>query len=263
MHSILQDLRIAARGLASAPGFTGGGGGGGGATVAIARATTNSGNGQTAMVATALPMPLRVMVTENGSPVSGRSVAWSTTGGSVTASSSTDGTGIATAQWTLGQTAGPQSANATLSGASGSPVGFTAAASAGPAASVAKAGGDAQSGFVNFALTNPLLARAADQFGNPVSSVSVMWQVMSGTAMVSPASANTGSNGEGQTTVTLGGTAGTIIIQAVSTGLTGSLLSYSRRNRHLELAVEQPAHPQRHAGCHAAGPERRPDPRSQ
>jgi len=62
-------------------------------------------------------------------------------------------------------------------------------------------------------------------------------QVMSGTAMVSPASANTGSNGEAQTTVTFGGTAGTIIIQAVSTGLTGSPLSYSATAMALPTAI--------------------------
>lgn len=108
---------------------------------------------------------------------------------------------------------------------------------AGPATSIAKAGGDAQSGIVTTALANPLLARAADQSGNPVGGVSVMWQVTSGTATVNPASATTGSNGQAQTTVTLGGTVGTIIIQAVSTGLSGSPLSYMATALTLPTAV--------------------------
>jgi len=203
----------------------------------IAQATP-SGDGQTAIVATALPSQLRVEVTDNGSPVSGRTVAWATTGGgSVTASSDTDASGIATSQWTLGQSAGSQSASATLSGAGGSPLSFTATASAGVAAFIAKAGGDAQSGIITTTLTNPLLARATDQFNNPVSGVSVTWQVTSGMATALPASGNTASNGEAQTMVTIGGTAGPIVIQAMSTGLSGSPLDYSATALPLPMAV--------------------------
>lgn len=207
------------------------------AGLVIAKATP-SGDGQTAIVATALPSQLRVEVIDNGSPVSGRTVAWATTGGgSVTASSDTDASGIATSQWTLGQSAGLQSASATLSGAGGSPIGFTATASAGAAASIGKAtpSGDGQSGIVNTVLANPLVARVADQFDNPVSGVSVMWQVTQGTATPTPASGNTASNGEAQTIVTLGGTAGMIIIQAMSTGL--SPLDYSATAQALPMAV--------------------------
>ncbi len=214
-----------------------GGGGGGSPTVAIAKASTASGDGQTAVVAAALPNPLRVVVTEDGSPVSGRTVAWSTTSGSVVPSSSTDASGIATTNWTLGQSAGLQSASATLGGAGGSPVSFTATASAGAASSIAKSGGDGQSGLVNSILADPLAALAADQFGNPVSGVSVMWQVTSGSAMVNPGASNTGGNGEAQTTVTLGGTMGPIIIQAMSAGLSGSPLSYMATAMTLPTAV--------------------------
>ncbi len=204
--------------------------------VVIAKATP-SGDGQTATVATALPSQLRVEVTDNGSPVSGRTVAWATTFGSVTASSDTDASGIATTNWTLGQSSGLQSASATLSGAGGSPVSFTATASAGAAASIAKSAGDGQSGIVNTALANPLLARAADQFGNSVSGVSVMWQVTMGTATVFPASTSTGVNGEAQTTVTLGGVVGPIVIEAVSMGLSGSPLPYMATAMTLPTAV--------------------------
>ncbi len=206
------------------------------AGVVIAKATP-SGDGQTATVATALPSQLRVLVTDAGSPVAGRTVAWATTGGSVTASSDTDASGIATSQWTLGQSAGSQSASATLSGAGGSPLSFTATASAGAAAFIAKAGGDAQTGIITTTLTNPLLARATDQFNNPVSGVSVMWQVTSGMASPLPASGNTASNGEAQTIVTLGGTAGPIIIQAMSAGLSGTPLDFSATAQAPPMAV--------------------------
>ena len=209
-----------------------------GPTVAIAKAPTASGDGQTAVVATSLSNPLRVVVTEDGSSVAGRTVTWSTTSGSVTSSSTTDATGIATSQWTLGQSAGPQTASAALSGAGGSPVGFTATASAGAAVSIAKGTGDAQSGFITTVLANPLFARAADQFGNPVGGVSIMWQeVPPGGTTFSPASSNTGSDGQVQTSVTLGTTVGPISIQAVSTGLTGSPLAYTATALTLPMAV--------------------------
>ena len=206
------------------------------AGLVIAKATP-SGDGQTATVATALPSQLRVLVTDAGSPVAGRTVAWATTGGLVTASSDSDASGIATSQWTLGQSAGSQSASATLSGAGGSPLSFTATASAGAAAFIAKAGGDAQTGIITTMLTNPLLARATDQFNNPVSGVSVTWQVTSGMATPMPASGNTASNGEAQTIVTLGGTAGPIIIQAMSAGLSGTPLDYSATAQAPPMAV--------------------------
>lgn len=215
-----------------------GGGGGGGSTVAIAKATP-SGDGQTATVATAVANALRVIVTENGSAVSGRTVAWSTSGGgTVSATTTTDASGIATTQWTLGQTAGTQTASATLSGANGSPAAFNATATAGPAATIAKSGGDGQSGVVNTMLADPLQASASDQFGNPVGGVGVMWQVTGGTATVNPPSSSTSSSeGEAETVVTLGGTAGAITIQAVSTGLTGSPLSYTATAQALPTMV--------------------------
>lgn len=214
-----------------------GGGGGGGATVAIAKGSP-SGDGQTAAVASALPNPLRVLVTENGSPVAGRSVTWTASAGSsVTSPATTDASGIATTQWTLGQTAQGYTASASLSGASGSPVNFTATATPGPAANLSKVSGDAQTGVVNTMLTDPLVSRVTDQFNNPVSGTGVTWQVTGGTATVNPASSTTGATGQAQTIVTLGGTAGAITIQAVSTGLSGSPLSYTATSNALPTQV--------------------------
>ena len=213
------------------------GGGGGGSAVAIAKANP-SGDGQTATVATAVASALRVVVTENGTPVAGRTVAWATPGGgSVSTSSTTDASGIASTQWTLGQAAGNQTATATLSGASGSPVGFSATATAGPAAAIAKTGGDGQTGVVGTPLANPLQATASDQFGNPVSGISVMWQVTAGMATVNPPSSSTSGSGQAETVVTLGSGAGAITIQAVSTGLSGSPLSFMATAQALPTMV--------------------------
>ena len=92
--------------------------------------------------------------------------------------------------------------------------------------------GSAASGMTLWRITP-----AADQFDNPVSGVSVMWQVTQGTATAAPASGNTASNGEASTMVALLGTAGPIIIQAVSTGLSGSPLDYSATAQALPMAV--------------------------
>lgn len=214
-----------------------GGGGGGGNTLAIAKGNP-SGDGQSATVATTLPNPLRVLVTQGGSPLAGRTVTWSASAGSsVTASSTTDASGVATAQWTLGQAAQGYTATASLSGATGSPLSFTATATPGPAANLAKVSGDGQTGIVNSMLADPLVARVTDQFNNPVSGSGVMWQVTNGTATVNPASSTTGGTGAAQTVVTLGGSAGAITIQAVSTGLTGSPLSYTATANTLPVQV--------------------------
>ena len=192
---------------------------------AIQLAATASGDGQTATVQTALASALRVLVTLSGSPVPGATVLWATAaGGSVNPTQSvTDASGIATTTWTLGQTAGPQGATASLGGATGSPVSFSATATAGAAASLAKGAGDSASSGPNTSLV--IHVRAADAFGNSVAGSPVTWNVSSGPATVSPAVDTTGVAGA-QTTVQIGATTGPIVITATSTGLTGSPITF-------------------------------------
>ncbi|HVO35303.1 MAG TPA: Ig-like domain-containing protein, partial [Gemmatimonadales bacterium] len=198
-------------------------------TPTIAKAATASGDGQTGAVVSALPNPLRVLVTLSGSPQQGQTVTWATmgTGASVSPTTSvTDATGTATTTWTLGQTAGSQSATAALSGAAGSPVSFTATATAGSATQLVLSTGDSQTGGLNSALANPLKVKAGDQFGNGVSGVGVAWQVTGGSASVLPANSSTDASGVAQTAVTLGGTVGQVTVTATSTGLTGSPVTF-------------------------------------
>jgi len=89
------------------------------------------GNSQSAPAGQALANPIGVRVTDdNGDPVADVTVGWSAAdGGSVSASSvSTDDDGRASVTWTLGPTAGSQTATATVDGLDGSPVQFTATA---------------------------------------------------------------------------------------------------------------------------------------
>ena len=89
------------------------------------------GDQQTAPVGTVLPTPLVVLVLDDqGDPVQGVSVSWSTqSGGSLSSPTSTTASnGRATIQWVLGSELGQQTATATVSGLQGSPVAFTATA---------------------------------------------------------------------------------------------------------------------------------------
>ncbi len=98
--------------------------------LALAMAEDESGNGQTGEVSERLAERLRVVVTRGDEPAVDVEVRWATgAGGSFTPPASrTDDLGVATTFWTLGPTAGLQSAQATVTGAEGSPVTFTATA---------------------------------------------------------------------------------------------------------------------------------------
>lgn len=88
-----------------------------------------SGNDQSATPGQALANPLVVLIAQDGSGVSGKTVSWTVSagGGSVNpASSTTDNSGMASTQWTLGPDAGPNSLQASGSGVTGSPVTFAA-----------------------------------------------------------------------------------------------------------------------------------------
>lgn len=98
------------------------------------------GNGQSGIPGAQLAKPLTVRVTdEDGEPVPGISVNWAVISGNgaVTPStSSSDITGTASAQFTLGSEPGEQQAGAEVNGLTGSPVVFIATASSGNAGAV-------------------------------------------------------------------------------------------------------------------------------
>jgi plastocyanin len=208
------------------------GGGSGGnttpSTTAIAKASAGSGDGQTGVVGQALAQPLKVVVTDGGVASAGTTITWSTTatgGVLVPASATTDANGNATSVWTLGTVAGSQNATATLSGATGSPVTFSATATSDGALGLSKAGGDGQTGQVGTQLPAALQAKAADEFGNGVPGVNVLWAA-TGATLSAPA-VPTDASGVSAVNVTLGTTAGPITITATADGLTGSPLTFN------------------------------------
>jgi len=195
----------------------------------LAKEPTASGDAQTGPVSQALPNNLRIVVTRDGSPQSGVTVTWSTVAGSLApASGPTGGDGIAASSWTLGPTAGAQSAQATVAGATGSPVTFGATATAGaPPLVLAKeptASGDAQTGLVSEALPNDLRI-VVTRDGSPQSGVTVTWSTTTGS--LAPTSGPTGGDGIAASSWTLGPTAGAQSAQATVAGATGSPVTFS------------------------------------
>jgi len=191
--------------------------------VVIAQAAAPSGDLQSGTVNAALALPLRALVTQDGSPKPGVTVQWATTTGTMNPTSSpTDVDGIATSIWTLGTAAGAQTARATLAGATGSPLQFSATGTAGPPAALLKQAGDGQGQVVNTNFAAQLQVRVNDAFGNPVPSVAVQWAA---TGTVQPASASTNTNSQGIASVTVNAlaSAGLGQVQASTGGVAGSV----------------------------------------
>jgi hypothetical protein len=167
-----------------------------------------------------------VKVTDNSAnPVAGITVSWAVVsgGGSVgSASSVTDGGGLAQTTATLGSTGGASSYTATVAGLTGSPVTFSATG----ARNLAKNSGDNQSGVRGTQLANPLVVKVTDNSSNPVQGIRVAWAVVSGGGSVGVASSTTDASGLAQTTATLGSTAGANSYSATVAGLTGSPVNF-------------------------------------
>lgn len=207
--------------------------GGGGSTQAnpkllLAKAAP-SGDGQTGTVGQGLAQALQVVVTRDGQPAQGITVNWAATGtgsGITPASVMTDANGLASAQWTLGQAAGAQQAQASVSGAGGSPLQFSATAQAGPAATLAKQSGDGQTAEPGQPLGSPIIVQVTDQFGNGVNGTAVQWSVTGGGGMVAPASGTSNAQGLVSATWTLGINVGPNAAQASGTGLSGSPVGF-------------------------------------
>ena len=100
----------------------------------------SAGSGQSAAPGTVLPNPLQVKVTDaSGNEVPGVSVTWSVVSGGGTVSptsSTTDQSGLAATQLTLGPDEGQQTVQAEAAGLAGSPVVFTETATLGSGAVV-------------------------------------------------------------------------------------------------------------------------------
>jgi hypothetical protein len=179
--------------------------------------TIVSSNSQSGAVGQALASPLVVKVTDSsGNPAAGVAVSFQVTAGQASLMPTTANTGTsgqAETNVTLGTTAGTVTVTASASGAA-TPVTFNLTVLAGAPRTLTVVSGTPQSGTVGQALTNPLVAKVTDSYGNAVPSTTVGFQVTFGTATLSAASVSTGTNGQAQVTVTLGATAGAVTVTA-------------------------------------------------
>src|SRR5213076_2236641 len=165
----------------------------------------SDGDNQTATVNSAVATPPAVVVKDaNGNPVPGVSVTFAVGlgSGSLTgASQTTNASGIAAVgSWTLGTGAGENTLTATAPGVNGSPITFTATGTAG-APNAARSLVAATAGAITAstgASAATITVTANDEFGNPVSGVTVTLAA-SGTnnALAQPTSL-TGANGHAE-----------------------------------------------------------------
>jgi uncharacterized protein (TIGR03437 family) len=191
-----------------------GAGGGGASQIAI-----TSGNNQSGSAGQRAALPLIATLTSYcGSPVVGTAVTWKVTGGSATLANSTSTSNVlgqVSNTITFGQTAGQITVTATIAG--GASVSFTLTNSV-VVSGIKQVSGTGQSATVSQGFASPLVVSVFDNNNNPVTGLAVTFTVTSGSATVNPASANTGANGQAQTSVTAGGTAGAVTVTASVTG---------------------------------------------
>lgn len=206
--------------------------GGGGAAGPASNLVVVSGNGQTGTAGQQLANPFVVKATDaGGNPVSGVTVSFTVTtgGGTLTAASaSTNASGLAFSTLTLGAAAGTNAVRATSGTLTGSPITFTATGvgASGTAANLVLVSGNGQTGTAGQQLANPLVVKATDASGGPVSGVLVTFTVTGGGGTLTPASVSTNSSGLASSVLTLGSSAGTNTITAASGGLAGSPVTF-------------------------------------
>ncbi|MDQ4080276.1 MAG: Ig-like domain-containing protein, partial [Gemmatimonadota bacterium] len=193
-----------------------------------------NGNNQSAPVGSNLPNPFVVEVLDSsGRPVGGQSVSWTVVAGGGTmspASSVTNASGEARSFLKLGNAPGQQRVRSSLGTLN--PVEFTAMAMALSASQLAIVSGNSQEAMVGSQLSQPLLVRATDVTGSPVSGVTVTFTVTAGGGTVQPASAATDVNGHASTTWTLGSVIGAQSVTASAAGTNSAVFTATGRENN-------------------------------
>lgn len=172
-----------------------------------------SGDAQSGRVTQELVEDLVVLVRHtSGAPLAATTVVWTaeTDGARVEAiADEIDDMAQASARATLGQVAGAQAFRASLADDSSATVLFTATGLPRAADDLEIVSGGMQSAEVGSELTEPLVVRAVDPFGNPVPDVRIQWRVAAGDGQLDTGeSPQTDENGESRATATLGSAAG-------------------------------------------------------
>jgi hypothetical protein len=191
-----------------------------------------SGGDQTGVAGQPLPLPLMVEVRDAlGNLVAGTVVTFEVTqgGGEVASPSVTTGAdGRASTAYTLGTRAGPgHQVTASSQAASVSAI-FLETAVAGPPAGVVAQSGDVQTALPGSQVPTPPTVRVSDVFGNPVSGVSVTFEVGVGGGSVTGATQTTDARGlarVGSWTLGSSGT-NTLIATVAGDGISGNAVIF-------------------------------------
>jgi hypothetical protein len=188
-----------------------------------------SGDAQSGVVGDTLALPLTVEIRDSrGTAVPGGTggrvvnsvVGFTvTTGGGamVSASATVGADGRASSRWVLGGPAGGQQAGAALATNTAS-VSFSATGTPGAADSLDVVSGGNQQGTVGTALTDSVVVRVVDRFGNGILGWTVDFAA-NDAGSASPASVATDSTGRAAVQWTLGGAAGTQTLTVTAPGL--------------------------------------------
>ena len=191
--------------------------------------TVVTGNTQSGRPGQALPGVFAVQVTDAaGNPLSGVPVAFQVvTPGTITlsnVSTTTDQNGRATANGTLGNTAGTYQLKVTA-GTVSTTFSFTVTI---PAAGIQAVSGTNQVALINTTFGAPLIVKVVDTSGAAVAGIPVSFAISSGSATLLSPSAATDATGQAQTQVNAGPSAGPIVITATAGGFSTSFALTSR-----------------------------------
>lgn len=192
----------------------------------VASLTIAAGNNQSATVNTPVPTPPRVVArTASGAPVAGVDILFIVTAGAGHVGGNADRVTVATGPdgsaqvptWVLGRTAGTNTLAAIVSNTNVSTT-FTATGTAGAAQNVIVVSGDGQQGTAGIALSQPIVARVRDVFGNPVAGVQVTFASPQ-QGLFNPATTTSNAQGLVQSTWTPSFSTSTQTANATATGV--------------------------------------------
>jgi hypothetical protein len=180
------------------------------------------GDHQTAAVATALPVPLSIRainpLTGQGAPGVTISLGDGNKGGTFSPSTAvTDSTGTVSTTYTLPSKSGTITVTASSIGYA--PASFTETAAPTAAVILTRASGSGQAAPVATTLPKPLVAKAADQYGNGVPGISVTFSDGGKGGSLSANPVTTGSTGLAAVNYTTPTKSGKVVLTAAAAGL--------------------------------------------
>ncbi|MES2306700.1 MAG: plastocyanin/azurin family copper-binding protein [Gemmatimonadota bacterium] len=186
-----------------------------------------SGDAQTVITGQAIAVPLRVKVSRSGAAVTGQDVTWTASGGTIIGSGATNADGVATAAWTVGNIAGPQTANATVGTASTQFAATVLTATPGVLGlAFPGSAGNGQTGNAGSQLGNELRVMVT-RGGVPAGGELVIWQADGANAFFEPAQTTSGVDGIATSFWTLGTAIGAQTATAFAGTLAGPSLGFA------------------------------------